>query len=233
MHHFNYNLNFYNIKIQNIEFEEVKDTYTDAILNMVENNSIYGCYKYLINKKTKINIPNRGDIDILFGLYSENDCEFKIEIGGVGLFQEGNILKKQIRYINSIPVVSLKKETDIFVETTEDCYLIFSVLNVEFRKILLDYSLLTGEFIFNEGNIYRYTNQTFYDYKIPFLPIGKEKEKIRLSQFSNYSIKDKIKNMKQSQEFKEKNGLLLTEYEKEYILRKFDLLDYYMTEKMK
>jgi hypothetical protein len=221
---------------QNITFEEIKNTsYKETLENICKDgNSFtdYGYYKYFIKKNEKINLSKlRLEIDIFFGIYSQNDCEFQINITNIGLFQKGNILKNKLRFINTIPVVSLIYEDEIFVETTEDSYLLFTCLGLELRKFFSLNSILIDKFTCKEGKIFK-NAELFDKYKLPLCRLPYEIKKEKIPKFENYGIKDKIDSMNETNEYQEKYDLILTEDNKESIMKNFDLLDYYITKKM-
>ena len=221
---------------QNITFEKIENTNFKQTLEYMyrDNNTLkyYVYYKYFIKKNEKINLSKlRMEMDIFFGIYSENDCEFQINITSVGLFQQGNILKNKLRFINSIPVVSLIYEDEILVETTEDSYLLFTCLGPELRKFFAVNSILIDKFTYKEGKIFK-NAEAFDKYKLPLCRLPYEIKKYKMPKFENYGIKDKIDSMNESEEYKEKYDLLLTEDNKETIMKNFDLLDYYIAKKI-
>ena len=170
-------------------------------------------------------------MDIFFGIYSENNCEFEINITNVGLFQKGNILKNKLRFINSIPVVSLIYEDEILVETTENSYLLFTCLGPQLRKFFTHNSILTDKFTCKEGKIFK-NREAYEKYKLPICRLPYEIKKHKMPKFENYGIKDKIESMNETNEYIEKYDLILTENNKEHIMKNFDLFDYYITKKI-
>ena len=221
---------------QNITFEKIENTNFKQTLEYMyrDGNPLqyYGYYKYFIKKNEKINLSKlRLEMDIFFGIYSENDCEFQINITSIGLFQQGNILKNKLRFINTLPVISLIYEDEILVETTEDSYLLFTCLGPELRKFFATNSILIDKFTYKEGKIFK--NASAFDkYKLPLCRLPYEIKKHKMPKFENYGIKDKIESMNESEEYKEKYDLLLTEGNKETIMKNFDLLEYFITKKI-
>lgn len=221
---------------QNITFEKIENTsykqmleYMHKDCNFLKN---YGYYKYFIKKNEKINLSKlRLEMDIFFGIYSENNCEFEINITNIGLFQKGNISKNKLRFINSIPVVSLIYEDEILVETTEDSYLLFTCLDLELRKFFAVNSILTDKFTCKEGKIFK-NREAYEKYNLPICRLPYEIKKHKMPKFENYGIKDKIDSMNETNEYIEKYDLILTEDNKEHIMKNFDLFDYYITKKI-
>lgn len=223
-------LDRYHISTQNITFDKINSTsYIDVIKYIVEHNVDNGYYKYNIPKNKKINISrNKSSVDIFFGIYSDSDCEFKININNIGLFQEGNILKNKIRFINPIILTSLL-DTEIVIETSSDCYLLFSILHNELRNFFATNYIVIDKFVYFEGKI---SKEEDIEFNKPFFPCIKLVN-YKFPSYTNYSIKDKIDSINETDEYKEKNSLFLSEKEKEYIMKDFDLLDYYITKKFK
>lgn len=209
----------YHFNTQNITFSQIHNTYKDALISMVKDNSVSSYIKYPVQKNEKINIQYLKNFsDIFIGIYSNHDCEFKITVENLGIYQEGSILKNKLRYINYIPIVSLiRNENNIEIETTSDSYLITSIIHVELRKFFATESFTLENFNFRNGTI----DNKYY--KTLFI----------LPTYEKYGIKDKIDSIDENNDFKEKHGLNLTEKEKKQIMFDFDLFDYYLNKKIK
>lgn len=225
-------LDDYHNYTQNITFDKIDViTHSEAIRNMFEYKTDYAYYKYWLPKNIKFNISSiRGQVDIFFGIYSENNCEFKIHTSNIGLFQEGNIIKDKIRFINCIPVISLPFEDEISVELTSDGYLLFSILHSELRKFFTVNNIIIDKFICMCGKMHK---DDINISKLTLFESLLQPKYYKLPYYDNYSIKDKLDSINKTEDYKEKYDLKLNENDKEKIMKNFDLLDYYITQKIK
>lgn len=90
--------------IKNLKIEDIKNiSCQDSIKNDIAAGADFSNYKLFINKTDKFKL-SRMDIDLLFGLYSENDCEYKIFYDNT-VIKEGIALKNKITYIPPLPLI--------------------------------------------------------------------------------------------------------------------------------
>lgn len=224
----------YTQTIQKLHFEDITNTTIyDCIKEMDINNKLkFSHYKCRIesNKKERL---ERGNIDIFFGLYTEHDnASYKIYTGTYDeddpkeeLIMSGKLLKNTLTFIVPLLYVAVAYNY-IEIEVSVETYCLFSIVEANFRKYIACHTHRLNDFHYCGGVLTNLANHPEKKHTLPKLntfPV--------ISTFGIYTKIDNIYN--KDDDYKREFGLDLNHDDKQTILNDFDILDYYITAKIK
>lgn len=187
---------------------------SQSFQQMVMNRKDFFTKKSIVEKDTEFQIPQGDYNDIVVGLYSEDEGEYKLYTENNVIFT-GPIIKNVLMYFpNFIPMFCLSYEK-LYIQVTCDIKLITSIVNQDFRK----------QMAFNawkvHDNLYIYGGETRKKFikndivrQLPYLP--------------NCSLISKIANMNNIEILIKFPSMKITDEDKKTILTDLDLLTLYI-----